>query len=326
MDPLELLKRPVPDFLYHYTSIDGLRGIIESRSIWASMIHYLNDKAELTEALQLCGTILKRLLKETPNLGTKATDYFDLWRETLQDFDELHQQHKVCVFSFSEQRDLLSQWRGYCPPDGGYVLGFRTSTLKAYLEKQGFILVPCIYDETEQKEVLSQWIAPTVSEAIKIAQEMATLVSNAPEYNTNSVEYQRVNKECEKLYTLLCETVDRGFFNDFHRIAPAIKNKGFSEEQEWRAISNQNPRLSFRTNRSMLVPYCNIDLNIPDFPIEKFIVGPGPNQILAADSLRQFLLSKGIAMTITIPPLVPGGLWGCGEDAIELSTIPFRRL
>ncbi len=34
-------------YLYHYTSAEGLKGILEDRRIWASDIFYLNDWTEL---------------------------------------------------------------------------------------------------------------------------------------------------------------------------------------------------------------------------------------------------------------------------------------
>jgi hypothetical protein len=75
MDPLrelQLLKRPVPEYLYHYTSIDGLHGIVENRSIWASMIHYLNDAAELKTAISICQEILTKELRQTSDPAISA--------------------------------------------------------------------------------------------------------------------------------------------------------------------------------------------------------------------------------------------------------------
>lgn len=35
-----------PPILHHYTTQEGLLGIVESKSIWATNIYYLNDAAE----------------------------------------------------------------------------------------------------------------------------------------------------------------------------------------------------------------------------------------------------------------------------------------
>jgi hypothetical protein len=44
----------VPDnFLYHYTSLTGLQGIVNSGVIWATNIFYLNDSKELLNAVDV---------------------------------------------------------------------------------------------------------------------------------------------------------------------------------------------------------------------------------------------------------------------------------
>ena len=37
----------VPHVLYHYTSADGLIGILSSKSIWLTDLRYMNDLSEL---------------------------------------------------------------------------------------------------------------------------------------------------------------------------------------------------------------------------------------------------------------------------------------
>src|SRR5262245_39979140 len=38
----------LPDELYHYTGIRGLKGIINSQTLWATHYRYLNDTEEVT--------------------------------------------------------------------------------------------------------------------------------------------------------------------------------------------------------------------------------------------------------------------------------------
>ena len=45
------MSKEVPDVLYHYTDSGGLKGILSSGKIWATDIHYLNDKSEIQLAL-----------------------------------------------------------------------------------------------------------------------------------------------------------------------------------------------------------------------------------------------------------------------------------
>ena len=56
-------KKP-PEHLYHYTSIDGLEGILSKRSFWASQIHFLNDIQEFKYSFDIFEKILSELRKE----------------------------------------------------------------------------------------------------------------------------------------------------------------------------------------------------------------------------------------------------------------------
>jgi hypothetical protein len=47
-----LTKEP-PEQLYHYTSVDVLEKITETRTIWATDIYHLNDRQEFMEAFDL---------------------------------------------------------------------------------------------------------------------------------------------------------------------------------------------------------------------------------------------------------------------------------
>ncbi len=35
-----------PKTIYHYTTMDGLKGILENKSLWATKIHYLRKRAK----------------------------------------------------------------------------------------------------------------------------------------------------------------------------------------------------------------------------------------------------------------------------------------
>jgi hypothetical protein len=313
MDPLrelELLKRPVPDYLYHYTSIDGLHGIIKDRSIWASMIHYLNDAAELKTAISICREILTKELRQTSDFAMK--DVVGVWNAVL---DDLLEETHICVVSFTEQPDLLSQWRAYCPPDGGYTIGFRTSSLEACLHEQGFVLVPCVYDKSEQENTLGRWVGDTIGALNEIAQEI----------DKNLTPHEEIVAKIHQMEV----KVEERFVKEFHRIAPVFKHSKFSEEEEWRAISAPDPQLKFRIRRTMLFPYYEIKLNTQKFPVEKFIVGPSPHQKLAENSLKRFLRSEGIELKIEPPePKDPNALVAANgdEDAVTFSEIPYRQL
>jgi hypothetical protein len=92
--------------LYHYTSLEGLLGIIESKSIWATNVLYLNDASELNYSIDLPKGQVDEFKDNIPNdknwLGT--LNFFDKFTRLFTSTEILG----FFVCSFSEEEDLLS--------------------------------------------------------------------------------------------------------------------------------------------------------------------------------------------------------------------------
>jgi hypothetical protein len=125
----EHFQQAPTEFLYHYTDQTGLLGIIESRSLWATNISYMNDATEFGLSVRL---IRDRLLAEletkiepgrspetdTGHLNERQNRARELLKHTVSDASPIH------VICFCEKGDLLSQWRGYAGAGYGYSLAF----------------------------------------------------------------------------------------------------------------------------------------------------------------------------------------------------------
>ena len=105
--------------LYHYTSLSGLQGIVASRSIWETEIRYLSDAKELVQTLDI---LLGLIRNKYESSDAKKREFFGQLEKWLQ--ERLVRGHLVFVASFSEEGNLLSQWRGYSPIGKGVSLGF----------------------------------------------------------------------------------------------------------------------------------------------------------------------------------------------------------
>ena len=55
-----LVNRPLPDTVYHYTSIKGFRNIVTSGCLWAGNIHFMNDLEEYADGRRICMEELQR--------------------------------------------------------------------------------------------------------------------------------------------------------------------------------------------------------------------------------------------------------------------------
>jgi len=193
---------------------------------------------------------------------------------------DLFEKFPICIFSLSERGDLLSQWRGYCPPSGGYSIGFSSKLLIQFLKTRDLCLKPCVYDEKEQQAMVKQAITERGQTVLKSLSNPVT-------------EIKEIFQKC---------FVD--FFMEFSQIASILKHSSFYEEGEWRIISGPigNQLMSFRVvSKSMFLPYLAIEFIEPEsFPVDEIIIGPAPEQSLARLSLLQFLLKKGLNISIKV--------------------------
>ncbi len=259
-----------PDILYHYTTREGLLGIIQKREIWAANIRYLNDSSEFTAAVEVAKTVLDTFPYDERKLNKESViKGFYSW------LDSLKYQAESYVCSFSEDGDLLSQWRSYTKAGNGYAIGFDTAALRQLAKEQSFFLEQCRYDEPAQKELIKSCFQAGI--------ECLCATSEVEGNPTASAE----NIFAEKcLLPFLCS-------------APLVKNRAFAEEREWRLVApfhgSKQSELFFRSGKSMLVPYHPFSLGEKgkELPIAKVIIGPSPHGPLDSQAVLKLLTSNG---------------------------------
>lgn len=279
----ELLSAKPPAELYHYTSPEGLLGILTSGELWASKAIFMNDTAEFRLALDLAREeIESRSLSE------------DLERELLENVDSIRSVN-VFIGSFSEEGDLLSQWRGYCPPGAGYALGFTPQYLEEAAERSGqFYLGRCTYDRIEQIAVVRELVDAAVER--KPGTEIA-----------DGAEGSREDRE-HAMWKM-------SFQDALAFAAPLLKHERFSEEKEWRLISRpvdyHHAAFSHRPGKTHLLPYFRIALSddLAEHPVSlsRLVIGPTPHPELADDSIFSLFGARKL-----------------GHCPVSQSEIPFR--
>jgi hypothetical protein len=128
------ISEPCRGTIYHYTSADGIAGIIDNHEIWMSNTAFMNDKTEL------------RMLQDNPTI-LKESDFTNehirnAWRNMSEQryFDT-----NYYMASFSMAKDLLEQWRAY----GCYCIGFDAKKL---LIRKGISFYRCLYTAKDIKK------------------------------------------------------------------------------------------------------------------------------------------------------------------------------
>jgi hypothetical protein len=206
----ELYAEQPGETLYHYTSLKGTIGIIESRSLWATDIRFFNDAAELKyTADRLQTTIAQRL--EDGDSNARLLTQFQGWLSR-----RITDGHMLYVACFTANGNLLSQWRGYCPIGKGVSLGFHPEKIRSCAAEQYFLIGKCVYDVKTQHRL----VASIIDTIERVAEEKG---ENAdPSKRHPSQSFYDVFEEVEA---------------DLLRVAALLKHPSFHEEQEWRTVS-----------------------------------------------------------------------------------------
>lgn len=276
--------RQLPPVLYHYTTPDGLRGILGSRRLWATHVRYLNDSSEFQYTLVFAQVQLARYAGTCADYRLKKLN--DEWVRAIRIAGRDH----YYALSFSAERDLLSQWRAY--GRAGYALGFDEGHLfavaAAFDGRAAF--VPCIYDLAQQHSV---W-------------------NHATEYLRQSF-LERCEAEGEATQDVVDEFAAH-FYSFVTVLSTSFKHPAFSQESEWRLVfegpdpAGRDPDLRRRAGVGGTVPYLEIPIGTDDPQLPLFRVDIAPD---APPVAEEFLASVLEGASISV-------------RYIERSSIPLR--
>ncbi len=202
-----------PDILYHYTSAEGLLGIVTTRELWATNVLYQNDARELEEALEL---LTSELRAATLGLGEMAgflSKGISVYARSLS-IDHF-------VASFCEDGDLLSQWRAYASQHTGYSIGFYAGTLQsATIRQENNVRGACTlrkanYGLSQKTRMIKVRVAALPQILEPLAEELEPKVDS---------DYQQL--------ALIWNQVAASF----HPTLALMKHSAFQDEREWRLV------------------------------------------------------------------------------------------
>jgi Protein of unknown function (DUF2971) len=274
----EHLAQQPPATLYHYTSLEALRSIIQSKSVWATNIFYLNDSSEYRHVLSAIAKRIETRLEKISDAKQQA----DLRQLLMIVSNEPYA--PIYVASFSSHPDDLSQWRGYCPPGLGVCIGFDSAEMKAAIEKERGTLGSVIYFADENGESFD----PLIDSVI------------------NGLPHTRL-----KLPKPIATGIDVSF------AAPFYKNESFKSECEWRIcigryldIRQSVGKVNFRVGKSTLVPYKEIHFGEDNKGfISSLLIGPSPSLTLSVNAVKELLKSEGMDHVPVSGSTVPFRHW-----------------
>jgi hypothetical protein len=248
-------------YVYHYTTDEGFKCIIESQEIWATSIYYLNDYAEFKHGSDAFIESAKALLKsgKAADAAAQLLWYFDHTRPPLF----------VCSFSAAEDGDDLSQWRAYSR-GSGYAIGFPIAELSSHAGILRFDLWQCEYGTVGAQQA---------------AEGIVKIFEISGGINGFRLQFPFKDPSKDGLLAMLLKFVAK------------YKHDAFSAEREWRLVYllEHGDRVRFRMSGSVSVPYVAFSLKNEElWKQAQIVVSPClPDAAeLKRESTRAFLESE----------------------------------
>ena len=216
--------------------------MLQYKKMWMSQTEYLNDAQEVKHFIDIVENITGRIKSEEVP-------------------------HNYYIGSFSEEGDLLSQWRAYCPAVGGFSIGIPANHLQQLVESKNKSLSP-ISRSSDDHEFGRRPKAKY--------QKMPSLYKLKNEFLFVKCIY---DIEMQKQ---IAEELSGHNLEDIIKLCPIFKHPSFAEEKEWRIISpvnrigptpedNSEGRLTakFRDSPRGLTMYHEFDLDTKDLPLKE---------------------------------------------------------
>jgi len=290
----ESTSRERPTLLYHYTDSRGLLGMLETNTIRATEAGFLNDSAELDYVYTVVSTVAERQKKR---LQTQAARKLAARLARARE-GALPLMKSVYVACFSQERDLLSQWRAYANDGLGYAIG----------------LDPATQFQVGETRARKSWNAPRLVRVTYDDAVPGSLVDGFVAAVLKLVD--RVASRSKRLEAFAADRGESALVRGIGRLASAVKNPGFREENEWRLVfENHGPggtfeSLGFMPSRFGLTPYVSLRVTrrgrqkLPLLPIRELVLGPkldsAQAEMAAHGLLREYQYGRGTAEPLPI--------------------------
>lgn len=277
------INRKAPNKLYHYTNLNSTLGIIENQELWLSNLYFQNDKNEYELGLDILNQILK--IKKSDYINDHKVSVF---LSTLDSAIDLLTNQKVFTTSFSEEPDLLSQWRGYGDNCQGARIEF---SILENIKEPGIQLLPCIYNEKEQIEYINF-----------IFDRSIQILNKTKEKN---IANENDFLEAEKPFKDAINAAGSYFISTSNVACSIIKHKAFEEEKEWRLINFKEDQILYRVKSYYIVPYIKMKIhNLKEY-LTEIMLCSSPELNISEKSLKFLLNNKGFSKSVITKSIIP---------------------
>ncbi len=218
------------NILYHYTTGQGLLGILNSIEFHATNIDYMNDPMET----KYFDNLFNEVLENDPELKEINDTILD-FDHSIRSFKESFNNIPTYVISFCKSNDLLPMWKYYAHGNG-YNIGFDIDIFTKELETLNarcihYEIINIIYDKNIQIQEIQKYLHNNkhISDNINIFKD-----------KWKELPDMRFLKDSSKILG------DIGnFISGLFKMKYKFKHEAYKDENEVRLLLNWNPAAEF---------------------------------------------------------------------------------
>ncbi len=274
------------DCLYHYTTGETLKKIIESHSLLVGSVYHMNDAKEYIYLRNPLFNEFTNRLKET-----REDSLLYKILHSLTNILSADRVFQCYVFCMSSEGDLLSQWRAYGSNGHGYSIGFEINGLDekfdnvTTLDKVGY---------RDEQSVLKS--------AETIVKDITRGINNLADSPTgNSISEQIIKHHTENA------------IKSIESIIGFIKHDGFKDETESRLLLNSqfvleqlsdDKAAEILCSNGVFSPRIRIHPKTGKLPIRRIYIGPLIDETNSR-GLKVFLKKNGYEDVEIISSRIP---------------------
>jgi hypothetical protein len=265
----------VPNLLFHYTSTEGLVGIVTTRKFFLSDMLASTDQTEIRYGIEIVHEVIAQLL------GKSGSVFLESLLKMNLNWLGIGKSWFMNAICFCAGDDVLTQWRGYSPA-GGCAIGVDFKEMKQKAQK-GFDLTRMLYASDKQREIIRR--------IIECGQRLLPRVLKASEREHEGTDFLSVFRN------RLAVRLVRSFLR--------FKHPAFSSEDEWRFFTTPSTttpeasKIRFRARGNAIIPYRELSFDSEPTLIRQIRCSPGVWSRSALYGVNQLAKSLGDHLKVT---------------------------
>jgi len=254
--------------LFHYTSLEGLKGIINEKGFWATNLNYMNDTSERKYAHEVIMRALQHSIADSK--------FSSKFKSVLKGAYSKHNENNYYAVCFTKDGNSLPMWQVY---GGSCGVSIELDLTKDY----NFIFAPnCFFHDMVYDENL----------LFKFTCKIIDIYYNI---------FKTIEKDNDIHFDIIKDDISREISFGILWGMDNFKNPYFSHEKETRLLYRHEEGITdikFRKKDDTLIPYVTLPIKVINkentlLPIKSIMVGPGKKQAETMEKVTDFMIKNG---------------------------------